>query len=165
MDKAPVDTKSKICNVCDTGVIQLVKAKVSFSTKQDKWPYIFTCPHCNAAVGCHPNTLRPLGPLAPAHIRALRAKAHFALDPLWESGLMSRDNAYKWLAKELGLDVDSCHIVQLDRRQLTQAILLARQYFKERENSIPKRRKKLRDRIEKKNDTHRQHVIRRKKLR
>jgi hypothetical protein len=44
-----------------------------------------------------------------------RARAHAAFDPLWRSGEMSRNAAYRWLANELGLSREECHISLFDR--------------------------------------------------
>ena len=46
---------------------------------------IYTCFKCKASVGCHHNTNIPLGYMATASTRALRAKAHTAFDPLWKT--------------------------------------------------------------------------------
>lgn len=35
-------------------------------------------------------------------------------DPFWRSGRMNRASAYAWLARELGIDVEACHIGEFD---------------------------------------------------
>lgn len=73
------------------------------------------CAQCDAYVGTHIGTERPLGPLADAPTRAARRRAHAAFDPLWQ-GLAkgARARAYAWLAKQLGIPGSDCHIGHMD---------------------------------------------------
>ena len=50
-----------------------------------------------------PGCQRPLDTLADASLRRWRNSAHALLDPLWQSGRMSRGQAYEWLAGKMGL--------------------------------------------------------------
>lgn len=43
-----------------------------------------------------------------------RARAHEAFDPLWQGGYMSRNAAYRWLAGELGMTQEECHMSRFD---------------------------------------------------
>lgn len=72
------------------------------------------CEPCDAHVGCHRGTTRPLGRLANAELRRAKMAAHAAFDPLWKSGRMSRSEAYAWLADRLGIEADVCHIGMFD---------------------------------------------------
>jgi hypothetical protein len=42
-----------------------------------------------------------------------RLAAHKAFDSKWQSGGMSRSAAYRWLAKEMGMTRDECHMFQM----------------------------------------------------
>ncbi len=64
-------------------------------------PY-WICDECNNFVGCHPNTIKPLGCIATKHLRQARAEIHGILDPIWQSGTMSRSRIYKELSNKLG---------------------------------------------------------------
>jgi len=46
-----------------------------------------------------------------------RIDAHRYFDPLWQFGLMTRDEAYQELAKEMGLTRKQCHIADMTREQ------------------------------------------------
>ncbi len=61
-----------------------------------------------------------------ANLAALRSKAHDALDALWREGLMSRPQAYNWLARHMRLAPKDCHISNMDEQQCGQVITLAR---------------------------------------
>lgn len=74
----------------------------------------YLCAPCDAYVGCHVNTIKPLGSPANAELRAARSAAHRAFDVKWQSGAMSRTQAYRWLAGQLRMHPDQCHIGMFD---------------------------------------------------
>ena len=43
-------------------------------------------------------------------VKRARKLAHEAFDPLWESGLMSRSQAYRWLGLKMRLPRHECHM-------------------------------------------------------
>lgn len=103
-----------ICPYCNESA-QLVSGEVIYPRLprlHGKWFYL--CAPCDARVGCHPNTTKPLGRLANAELRAAKQAAHAAFDPLWESGEVKRKDAYGWLAEQLGIENGKCHIGYMD---------------------------------------------------
>lgn len=68
---------------------------------------------CRARVGCHPGTARPLGTPADAQLRSLRTQCHAEFDPLWQTGEMTRTQAYMRLAQYLGIPDERAHIGML----------------------------------------------------
>lgn len=98
---------------------------------------IWECPvaTCTAQCGCHPDG-KPLGTLATKELRQLRIKAHALFDELWKPwkaqqlaypeeervigklrGTM-RSRAYAWLAEQMGMSKDECHIAMMDEMQV-----------------------------------------------
>jgi hypothetical protein len=82
---------------------------------------IYRCAPCSAWVGCHDGTTTPLGRLANGALRKAKIRAHAAFDPLWrkkfgwtETRFPNRGAAYKWLAEQLSLTRDECHIGMFD---------------------------------------------------
>jgi hypothetical protein len=75
----------------------------------------YRCTPCKAYVGCHPGTENPLGRLANAELRKAKNAAHAAFDPRWkgQKGRVRREQ-YKWLAEQLGISKDDCHIGMFD---------------------------------------------------
>ena len=76
---------------------------------------IWLCQPCNAYVGTHQNTKKPLGTMADRLTREWRKKAHEVFDPLWKEGHHSRDGAYILLSRKMGKethigesDVETC---------------------------------------------------------
>jgi hypothetical protein len=72
--------------------------------------HFWKCDPCQSWVGCHPGTTNPLGLLANAEHRIAKSVAHVAFDPLWKSRCMTRDEAYNWLAKAMGIHRRHAHI-------------------------------------------------------
>ena len=91
------------------------------------------CKPCDAYVGCHPGTPEPLGRLANAELRRAKMEAHTAFDKLWkgDQAQMRRADAYRWLAAELGIGVDDCHIGMFDLDACKKVIEVATQRLRE----------------------------------
>ena len=78
----------------------------------------YNCSPCGAWVGCHDGTETPLGRLANAELRRAKGAAHAAFDPFWRAKIRrdgvskkeARGLAYKWLAGQLGISREDCHI-------------------------------------------------------
>lgn len=43
-----------------------------------------------------------------------RVQAHAAFDPKWQSGKMTRSEAYAWLANKLNIPKEDCHMINFD---------------------------------------------------
>lgn len=70
----------------------------------------WVCWSCDAWVGCKKDSDEPFGELADETLRAARIAAHKAFDPIWEQELMSKREAYDWLAQLLGVPREQCKI-------------------------------------------------------
>lgn len=104
--------------------------------------FFWRCEPCKAHVGCHregalfmigdkraiSNGRVPLGRLANADLRRAKSEAHTAFDTMWRTRTMSRNGAYRWLAKELGITVDECHIGMFDLQQCRAVVDAVAQY-------------------------------------
>ena len=97
---------------------------------------VYFCEPCYAWVGCHKGTTNALGRPATKDIREARKLAHAAFDPIWteiwkdlNAGMAekagksvpafygkgkARKAIYQWLADEMGIPVDECHISWFD---------------------------------------------------
>lgn len=87
------------------------------------------CEPCDAYVGTHKNSRRaaPFGTLANKELRAARRRVHALLDPLWRGGDMTRPDAYAWLAKRMGLEVNRTHVGMFREPECMAAILILEQ--------------------------------------
>lgn len=119
-DRLPIPTSCPHCH----GVVVFANNAEVYGRAYGDWPWLYLCQNaqCRAYVGTHPNTALPLGTLATADIRLARKKAKEPFDRLWQSGQMSRTNAYSWLAGKLGIPVAACHFGWFDAEQCAVAL-------------------------------------------
>ena len=126
-----------ICRYCGGAVHLVPAAKVygpaaakRLGLEREKF---YQCQNCNARVGCHKGSARPLGNLANAHVsmntvdiglaqlamRMKRMETHQVFDSFWKERGMSRTQGYKWMAKKLRLSEELAHIggFEMDRCQ------------------------------------------------
>ncbi|MBU6993487.1 zinc-finger-containing protein [Ferrovum myxofaciens] len=91
------------------------------------------CRPCKAWAGTHKNSPKhaPKANLANAPLRKARQKAHATFDLLWIENLMSRAEAYSWLANELGILLKRCHIGFFDMDQCLETERLAGELFED----------------------------------
>lgn len=118
-----------LCPYCGAVVLLKNASYVYHSKDSDKWGKVWVCsnfPKCDAYVGCHQGTEIPLGRLANEKLRTLKSEAHRQFDPIWKSGLMSRKEAYKWLATMLNIPTEDCHIGMFDVKMCQKVIALCR---------------------------------------
>jgi zinc-finger-containing domain len=113
-----------VCPYCSNDAILEDGARVLGPS----YGFIWICAPCDAYVGVHrdsPN-FEPLGRLANAELRQWKIRAHEAFDPLWESGAMTRHEAYAKLARLMGLEEKDAHIGMFDVQQCRRMITLLR---------------------------------------
>ena len=117
------------CPYCGSEVVLRDASFIYHTNESKKWGKVWVCsnyPKCDAYVGCHKNTEIPLGRLANIRLRTLKSEAHKQFDPLWKSGLMSRKEAYRWLADMLHIPCEECHIGMFDVKMCQKVIHLCR---------------------------------------
>jgi hypothetical protein len=122
-----------LCGTCKTGA-RLTDGKEVYPYRLDLHDRpIWKCDGCGGYVGCHPGTTKPLGTPADAALRKARGTLHDQrFDPIWKTadscGLYTpednrarwtirrraRDRLYQWLAAELDIPVERCHIGMFD---------------------------------------------------
>ena len=64
----------------------------------------YKCPFCGEYVGCHPNTIKPLGCIPSKELRQARIKVHNKLDYLWKNKKYKRHKIYKALSDYFGYE-------------------------------------------------------------
>lgn len=92
---------------------------------------VYVCaryPACDAYVSAHRESRLPMGTLADRSLRQQRRQAHIALNQLWERGLMTRKEAYRWLQVQLGLPEAEAHIARFSGFRCQQVISLCRRF-------------------------------------
>ena len=88
----------------------------------------YLCRPCDAYVGVHRGTDRPLGRLADADLRRWKKLAHATFDPLWQHGRFRgrRNAAYAWLSGQMGIPEAETHIGMFDVDRCKLAIQISK---------------------------------------
>lgn len=86
-------------------------------------------PACDSYVTAHKDSRLPMGTLADAQLRHQRMVAHATFNRLWESGLMHKKQAYRWLQLKLGLPEAEAHIGKFSTYRCEQVIQLCDGFY------------------------------------
>lgn len=122
-----------VCPYCGAKA-KLVDSKLVYRTRS--YGMIYVCsnyPECDAYVGCHPHSTKPLGRLADYNLRIRKTNAHSYFDPIWKNKYMTRARAYKWLASQLNIPIEKCHIGMFDIEMCKKVVVVCREYLKNKE--------------------------------
>jgi len=128
-----------VCEYCGEKA-KLVNGKALYPHSPALWKkWFYKCDPCEAWVGCHPDTRKPLGRLAKADLRRLKMIAHNVFDAIWKrrferkhaidpkySRGMARGGRYSALAKELGIPKERCHIGEFDNQMCARVIAICK---------------------------------------
>ena len=106
--------KQIYCPYCGSPVV--LRSADGIYKENSKGAMLYVCakyPQCDSYVRVHAGSGKPMGSLANQELRLLRQRAHHYFDRLYLSGLMTRDEAYLWLAKEISAPLSEAHIGHL----------------------------------------------------
>ena len=104
-------SRSFRCPHCGAAMILRPASDIYHDAKSDRKLYVcHNYPACNTYVAAHPNTDKPMGVPANGDLRNLRIQAHRKFDLIWRSGIMTREEAYRWFADSFGLCLRDAHI-------------------------------------------------------
>jgi len=65
----------------------------------------------------------------PIKPKQLRYKCHYIFDKIWQSELMTRDDAYFWLASKMFISVKKCHFRLFGRTSMLIALNICINYL------------------------------------
>ena len=103
--------KNMKCPYCNSAVLRRSADGIYKNNKDDTQLYVCSkYPACDSYVRIHKGTDIPVGSLANPQLRALRVKAHKQFDKLHQCGIMSKKEAYGWLAHMLQSPKSQAHI-------------------------------------------------------
>jgi hypothetical protein len=130
-----MSNKIKLCRYCQRPPPLLKFRDAGYPYRKDYGP-TWVCQPCGAWVGCHPGTTTPLGGLANADLRKLKIEAHAVFDPVWQrrieveqcSKSKARRDAYAWLAEQLGISVEICHIGYMNENECKRVIEICSEF-------------------------------------
>jgi DNA-directed RNA polymerase subunit RPC12/RpoP len=108
----------EVCEYCGGKVIFTDSAAIYAKS----WGMIYLCTNCNASVGVHKGTRKPLGTLANVVLKLKRQEAHRVFDAIWKTRGQTRSEAYEWLAGRMGLPKHRAHIAYFNVEQCDKVI-------------------------------------------
>ena len=121
------------CVSCEVEVTaRLTSGKEVYPHRPDLFNLPFwKCDACNNFVGCHhktANRTKPLGCIPSPAIKAIRKQLHAVIDPIWESGRMSRGAVYSTMSNALGRQYHTADLrsVEEAERMLVVAVEIGR---------------------------------------
>lgn len=115
------------CPYCHAPVVRRYGRDLFGSAAKNPGALYYVCsryPSCDAYVSAHKKGGLPMGTPADANLRRKRVLAHQAFNRLWEDGLMTKKQAYRWLQCALGLPEDQAHIACFSHYQCDRVISL-----------------------------------------
>ena len=121
------------CDVCTAtiGDIRIANDKTIYGRRWSKSKKKYwLCEKCKSYVGCHKVGRRPYGALANKEVRKLRKQAHEVFDAIWQYYIYSgrkthkdaRNSAYGWLASQMNLSKENCHIGKFNEENCRRVI-------------------------------------------
>ena len=91
--------KQMRCPYCGASVELRSAEGIYKNNNRDTMLYVCkNYPVCDSYVRVHPGSKIPMGTMANGELRRLRHEAHKYFNQLYESGYMTKDDAYRWLA-------------------------------------------------------------------
>lgn len=126
------------CPYCGSTVIY--RSADGIYKENSKREMLYVCsryPVCDAYVRIHQGTRIPMGTPANGELRALRVQAHREFDLLHTSGIMTRSQAYRWLAKLVGLPEKEAHIGNMGEYNCKRIIEKSREFLEKQGIEIP----------------------------
>ena len=120
------------CQYCGSQAFLRPASVLNKKEKAEESAMFYVCaryPVCDAYVTAHNGTLLPMGTLANRQLRQKRRAAHAAFNQLWQSKLMTRKEAYRWLQNQLGIAAEDAHIAKFMDYRCDETIRLCERFM------------------------------------
>lgn len=141
-EKSKADLLSVFKELGYCGSPAILRSADGIYRDNNKNTMLYVCknyPECDAYVRVHTGTTIPVGSLANHELRTLRRTAHQYFDQLYLSGMMSKQDAYQWLADLLSAPLSKAHIGYLGEYYCKVVIEESRKMLQKRGNKkVPK---------------------------
>ncbi|WP_409969330.1 zinc-finger-containing protein [Bengtsoniella intestinalis] len=98
---------------CSCGAPAILRSADGIYKHNPNGTMLYVCaryPACNTYVRTHAGTKQPVGTMAGPELRRLRNEAHRYFNQIYLSGIMSKQDAYAWLADVIGATKSHAHI-------------------------------------------------------
>ncbi len=123
--------KKIYCPYCGAEA-KLRPSSVVYKENTLKDGFLFVCdryPKCDAYVAAHQVSKYPMGTLANGDLRNKRIQAHKVFDKMWQSGLMSKHDAYVWMRSKFGMSEEQAHIAKFSEYMCDQLIAACNEVY------------------------------------
>ena len=111
------------CPYCGATAVLRTADGIYYDNSRNVMLYVCSnYPQCDAYVRVHPGTNKPVGTMAIHALRVLRNEAHRYFDMLHKGGIMTKPEAYYWLANLISAPLSEAHIGYLGEYYCTQVI-------------------------------------------
>ena len=117
------DIRKMRCPYCGGSVV--LRSADGIYKDNKKGMQLYVCknyPECDSYVRVHAGTNVPVGTMANHELRTLRRTAHYYFDQLYVNGIMSKQDAYVWLANLIHVPLSEAHIGYLGEYYCKQVI-------------------------------------------
>ena len=137
------------CPYCGSPVVLRSADGIYRENNNDTKLYVCSkYPVCDAYVRVQAGTKNiPLGSLANSELRALRIEAHRYFDQIHQSGLMSKQEAYSWLANVLAAPMSYAHIGYLSEYYCRVVIEESKRFMENNREQIARRHSRIQMRL------------------
>lgn len=99
-----IKNKTILCPYCGKEA-SWVENKEIYGKNYGESYMCYLCKDCDAYVGCHHNSKKPLGTLANKELRRLRMRCHAFIDPFWKQKKLRRGGVYSILKQLFGYHI------------------------------------------------------------
>lgn len=123
------ETHNLLCPECGKGMVLRTDSKFK---SHGFWYACSNWPTCRGTHGAHADG-SPLGTPANQETKRWRIRAHSVFDRLWQSHIMSRADAYRFLAQNLEIPLDKCHIGSFSMPQCQKVVEICESHAKKEE--------------------------------
>lgn len=123
--------KRIFCCCCGHDVeARLTDGQELYAHRPDLWALPFwLCDTCGNFVGCHYKTndrTRPLGNIPTPELKEARKHLHALIDPIWQSGRMTRRDLYAAISRDIGWKFHTAEVRSIEDART--AYIAARKY-------------------------------------
>ena len=102
------------CGCAKLVPVRLTTGVEIYPRRSDLFAVPFWVCECGLYVGCHKDTVKPLGNLPTEELRKARGHIHALLDPLWKRGKINRRDLYGRIAARIGKPYHTGEIIDIE---------------------------------------------------
>ena len=128
--KRKTKTQAPVCPYCGRRAVLRDAAEIYHGPCHVPGQKLYVCPDypaCDSYVTVNSANLRPNGTMANGQLRSRRIMAHRAFDQIWQRGIMTREEAYRWLQDCTGLSEAQAHIALFSEYRCNELIAASNQ--------------------------------------